>query len=68
MPKPISEWTLDDFAKHYAETLASPPNGWGQNVSPLFGVSHMVMLKAQELFGCEETSKAFERAIAEKGI
>lgn len=47
----ISEWKLEDYAKHYVETLASPPNGLGQHVSMHFGRSDNMLYRMQKEFG-----------------
>ena len=63
-----ADWTLDQFATHYVETMAKPPNGWGQHVSDLFGQSHFIMIAASELFPSDEVHREFEKAIREAGI
>lgn len=63
-----SEWTVEQFARHYAETLASPANAQGQHVSPLFGISHYVMIAAAKLYSQETVDRSFAKAIKEKGI
>lgn len=68
MQPAIGKWTLKDYAKHYADTLASPANGWGQHVSPYFGQSHFIMREARKLWGNEKVQEAFKAAIKEKGI
>jgi len=55
----VSNWTVEDYAKHYEETINSAPNGWNQNVSPIFGQSHAIMYRAQQLFGEKEMCRAF---------
>lgn len=64
--KPIKQWTLDDYARHYADILVMPPNGWGQHVSPHFGQSHQIMIAASKLFGVRRVEAAFKAAVAEK--
>ena len=53
-------WTVDDYARHYVETISAPPNGWGQHVSPLFGQSHFVMIEASKRFGSDATQAAIQ--------
>ena len=55
----ISNWTVEDYAKHYDETINSPPNGWGQHISAIFGQSQAIMHRAQRLFGEKEMCRAF---------
>ena len=66
--KPLREWTLDDFARHYAETLASSPNGLGAHVSPVFGYSHTILRDAYKRFGVGATDNAFAAAIKDAGL
>jgi len=61
-----SDWTLDQYARHYAETLAAPPNGWGQHVSPVFGQSHFIMIAAGKHYPREAVERAFAKAVREK--
>jgi len=58
-------WTVEDYARHYVETINAPPNGWGQHVSPLFGQSHSVMIEASKRFGSEATQAAIQAALKE---
>lgn len=58
-----SKWTLDDYAKHYADILVMPPNGWGQHVSPIFGQSHMIMAAATRRFGEGAVRETFSAAV-----
>lgn len=57
------DWTLEQFAQHYAETINSPANAWGQHVSDLFGQSHHIMNAASKLYPSEEVQKAFAYAV-----
>jgi hypothetical protein len=59
----MTKWTLEQFAEHYAETLAKPANAWGQHVSDLFGGSHRIMIAAGDLYPSEHVRIAFEKAI-----
>ena len=61
----MKDWTLDQFAKHYAETMAKPANAWGQHVSDLFGQSHHIMIAAGELYPSEHVHRAFAKAVRE---
>jgi hypothetical protein len=63
----MTDWTLDDFAKHYAETMAKPANAWGQHLSDIFGQSHYIMIAAAKLFGSDATQDAFAKAIRKTG-
>lgn len=59
------DWTLDQFAQHYAETIMSPANAWGQHVSDLFGQSHHIMIAATAIYGSETVHEAFNKAVRE---
>lgn len=59
-------WTLEEYAAHYAETLASPPNGWGQHISPIFGQSHNIMREANKQWTRELVDEAFSAAIKQQ--
>ena len=61
-------WTLEQFADHYAETLAKPANAWGQHCSPLFGQSHYIMIAACCRFPTDSVNAAFSKAVKERGI
>ena len=61
-------WTLEQYATHYAETLASAPNAWGQHVSKIFGQSHNIMREANKQWEREAVNAAFTKAIKEKGV
>ena len=63
MHNPPSQWTLDDYAAHYAETLSRPANGWGQHYSPIFGLSHHIMREARRHWTAEEVEAAFTAAL-----
>ena len=63
----MKNWKLDDFAKHYAETMARPSNAWGQHLSDIFGQSHYIMIAASKIFGSDETQDAFAKAIRKTG-
>jgi hypothetical protein len=58
-------WTLDQFAAHYACTLKTPANAWGQHISPLFGQSHQIMTAAGNKYPSEDVRRAFEKAVRE---
>jgi hypothetical protein len=59
------EWSLSDFARHYAEIINSPANAWGQHLSKYFGQSHFIMMESQKRFGLTETETAINKAIKE---
>ena len=59
----MNNWTLDDFARHYAETMARPANAWGQHLSDIFGQSHYIMIAASNIFGSDAVQEAFTNAI-----
>ena len=59
----ISGWKLEDYAKHYVETLASPPNAWGQHVSPIFGRSDFIMRIMRQKFDDELMLEAIRAAL-----
>jgi hypothetical protein len=63
-----ANWTLEQFAEHYADTLAAPADGWGQHVSPIFGQSHWIMNAATLRFSTADVQRAFAEAVARKGI
>ena len=63
----MKDWTLDQFAEHYAETLAKPANAWGQHISDRFGQSHYIMIAATKLFGSDAVQEVFAKAIQKKG-
>lgn len=50
-----NEWTIDDYANHYVETIAKPPNAYGQHISDIFGQSHAIMYAMVLKFGAKET-------------
>ena len=60
-------WTLERFAQHYADTLRSPPNGWGQHVSPIFGQSHHIIQAACKYYPLTDVTTAFRKAVAASG-
>lgn len=64
----FKNWTLKDYAEHYAETLAKTPNAWGQHLSPIFGQSHYVMAEARKRWDAEQIEQAFSAAIKRKRI
>jgi|LakMenEpi03Aug12_release.lakeMendotaPanAssembly.Ray.scaffolds.fasta_scaffold3167483_1 hypothetical protein len=52
MNKPISEWTLEDYANHYVDVINSESNAWGQHLSPIFNcASTGIMIRGYKLFG-----------------
>lgn len=61
--KPIDQWTIEDYARHYVETINSPANGWGQHCSDIFGQAHNIMIKSAELFGNDETQEAIKKEL-----
>lgn len=61
----ISEWKLEDYAKHYVETLASPANAWGQHNSPYFGQSHAILYAMSKRFDPIEAADAVVKALKE---
>ena len=61
----FSNWTVDQFARHYAETLLRPANAWGQHLSPLFGQSHHIMTVARDYYDAETVERAFAKAVRE---
>lgn len=61
--KTISNWTVEDYAAHYVETLKKQPNGWGQYISETFGQSHVILFKATKLFGAEKTDAAISKLL-----
>jgi hypothetical protein len=61
----MKKWTLDQFARHYVETMAKPANAWGQHVSDIFGKSHHIMIAAGDVYPSDHVQKAFEKAIKE---
>lgn len=63
----MKNWTLDDFAKHYAETMARPANASGQHLSDIFGQSHFIMIAASKIFGSDAVQDAFTDAIKNEG-
>jgi hypothetical protein len=65
--KPMENWTLKQFAEHYAETMAKPANGWGLHVSDIFGQSHHIMIAATTVFGRDAVQEAFAEAIQKNG-
>jgi len=65
----MKQYTLEELAEEYADTLAQPPNGWGQHVSRRFGcISHDLMGMAQRTYSTEAVDKAFTKAVKDKGI
>lgn len=56
-------WTLDQYAQHYAETINSLANAWGQHVSSIFGQSHFIMTAAKRRYPSEAVDQAFEKAL-----
>jgi len=56
-------WSLEDFAKHYRETMQQSPDGWGRYVSPIFGQSHHIIIAAVRRFGVDAVEAAFRIAI-----
>ena len=63
----MTDWTLNDYARHYAETMAKPANAWGQHLSDMFGQSHFIMIAATKIFGRDATQDAFAKAIQKTG-
>lgn len=70
MTKPISEWAVSDFAKHYCEVMQAPPNGWGQHVSDHFGQSHDIAIAAHRATGLslDEVWKEFEKELTNEQL
>lgn len=60
------QWDLQQYAQHYAETLAKPANAWGQHLSSIFGQSHWVMNEAKTRWDSEQVDEAFSHAIKAK--
>jgi len=58
-----NDWNLDQYAQHYAETINSPANAWGQHLSPIFGQSHFIMIAAKMRYPSEAVNQAFEKAL-----
>ena len=58
-----NDWNLDQYAQHYAETINSPANAWGQHLSPIFGQSHFIMTAAKKCYSSEAVDQAFEKAL-----
>lgn len=46
--------TAQKLAKAYAETIAAPPNGWGQHVHPTLGRSDYIMRRIYKMVGEEK--------------
>jgi len=63
----MKNWTLEQFAEHYVETLAKPANAWGQHLSDIFGQSHDIMIAATKVFGRDAVQEVFAKAIQKKG-
>ena len=61
--KALTDWTLEDYARHYVETINSPANGWGQHCSALFGQSHNIMAESSKLFGHDATQQAIKNLL-----
>jgi len=55
-------WTVEQYAAHYAETINSPTNGWGQHISPIFGQSHVIISAAKRRFSSDIVDSVFEKA------
>jgi hypothetical protein len=53
MESNYKEWTAEQFAIHYKETLDKPANAWGMHVSPIFGQSHFIAIVAAQICGAE---------------
>jgi hypothetical protein len=64
--KTIDQWTLEDYARHYVETINRPANGWGQHCSDLFGQAHNIMAKSSKLFGNDATQQAIKNLLERK--
>lgn len=56
--------SLEAYAKHYVETIMSPPNAWGQHLSVRFGQSHNILGTMYHLFGANPSIDAI--ALAQK--
>jgi hypothetical protein len=61
----ISAWSVQDFAKHYVDTIYSQPNAWGQYLSPIFGQSHSILYAMSKRFDPSEAAKAVVAALKE---
>jgi hypothetical protein len=61
----VSAWTVQDYAKHYTETIYSQPNGWGQHVSPVFGPSHTILRVMSQHFDPVDVVDAIADAFRE---
>lgn len=59
------DWTVDDYAQHYAKVMHQPPNAWGQHISSMFGQSHHIMGAACRHFDTETVMRAFDKAMRE---
>ena len=57
-----NDWTVEQYAAHYAETINSPANGWGQHISPIFGQSHVIIAAAKRRFPSDIVDSVFEKA------
>jgi hypothetical protein len=63
----MKNWTIEQFAEHYVETLAKPANAWGQHLSDIFGQSHHIMIAATKVFGGDAVQEAFAKAMQKTG-
>lgn len=63
----MTNWTLDEYARHYAETMAKPANASGQHLSDIFGQSHYIVIAASKIFGSDATQDAFAKAMQKTG-
>jgi|APGre2960657404_1045060.scaffolds.fasta_scaffold08969_6 hypothetical protein len=61
----ISEWSVQDFAKHYVDTIYSQPNAWGQYLSPIFGQSHSILYAMSKRFDPLDAANAVDSALRE---
>lgn len=61
----FSHWTVDQFARHYAETISRPADAWGAHRSPLFGDANWIMVAAREYYSAETVERAFAKAVRE---
>lgn len=60
-----SDWSVDQFARHYAETISRPADAWGAHRSPLFGDANWIMVAARKYYDAETVERAFAKAIRE---
>lgn len=67
MDKHHTDWTVDEFARHYVETLNAQSNGWGQHVSKRLGWSSTrIMMEMYTRFGKDAANAAIDAALKEE--